>query len=260
MNGEGGQRLSSFALALGFLTRLPVPARSPSGPAFAWVLFWFPCVGALLGGVLVCTQWLVEHTSSPTLASACTVALWVWLTGGLHLDGVADSADAWSAAHGDVTRSLDVMRDSRIGAHGAVALIVLLLLKLAAVAHLASVSDGQLVALVAAPAVARFLTATALLGFPAARATGMGAKFRRSASWGPTLFGALWPVLACTLPGYVWGEAWAEATLGSLAAAVTVFGIGWSAKRSFGGLTGDVCGAMIEWSEVAYLVAWGCRA
>lgn len=252
-------QLSSLTMALGFLTRVPVPAGSPSGSAFRWVLFWFPFVGGLVGGVLTTTHWLFAKQASEGLAAACTVAASVWLTGALHLDGVADTADGWSAAHGDVTRGLDVMRDSRIGAHGAVALIVLLLLQFTAISHL-STRGAALSSLIVAPLAARYFTGIALLWFPAARATGIAAKFRRSASWGPTLGGALWLLLVFSLLTHTLDTPWLALALGVIASALTVFCIGWAATRSFGGLTGDVCGAMIEWSQLGCWLVGGLLA
>jgi adenosylcobinamide-GDP ribazoletransferase len=138
-------------------------------------------------------------------------------------------------------------------------LIVLLLLQFATIDELSS-RGAVFAALIAAPTLARFLTALALLRFPAARATGMAATFRRSAAWTPALLGGIWVLLACTLPSYVLSAGWLAPVLASSAAALTVFAIGWGASRSFGGVTGDVCGAMIEWSQLSSLLVWGLLA
>src|SRR5687768_16835130 len=124
----------SLRLALGFLTRLPVGAAVVDEASFGRALGWFPLVGAGLGALLLVGAWVLEPVLAPSLCAAALVAFWAYATGGLHLDGVADVFDAFSGGRGDRERTLEIMRDSRIGAHGAVALVLVLLTKFVAVA------------------------------------------------------------------------------------------------------------------------------
>src|SRR5262245_55001375 len=122
--------------AFAFLTRLPVWAGPLRDADLGRSVSFFPLVGLVLGLVLTGLGSLMSGALSPPLAATLLVALLAGMTGGLHLDGVADVFDALGGGRGDRKRMLDIMRDSRIGAHGAAALVLLLLAKIFAVAQL----------------------------------------------------------------------------------------------------------------------------
>jgi adenosylcobinamide-GDP ribazoletransferase len=164
--------MRSLLVAIGFLTRLPVPASVyDDARAKSESLAWYPAVGLLLGALLFAFAWLLRNTS-PLLASGLVVLVWVALTGALHLDGLADSADAWIGGMGDREKTLAIMKDPRCGPAGVVALVLVLLLKFAA---LASVDNLPWIALLLAPMLARASLTTLFLTTPYVRSGGIGA-------------------------------------------------------------------------------------
>jgi adenosylcobinamide-GDP ribazoletransferase len=241
--------LRALSCALGFLTRFPVPQVTLSERDVARSAGFFAWVGLLIGGLL----W-ASHTGlawvglRQPLVAVVLVSLWAWATGALHLDGLADTVDGLSGGRGKAERALEIMRDSRIGAHGAVALVLGLLLKCAALARALEL-EGQVVWCV--PAVARFGCTLLLAHFPYARQSGLGSAFAGAVGWRELAWGvpALVLPLAWLSPGG-WGAYAGTAALGlgcALALALRV-------RRALGGLTGDVHGAAIEVCEIAMLV------
>ena len=116
------KRLQAFLIALQFLTRLPV--RLPEAPGEQDIgrsLLYYPLVGLLLGFTLAALAWALGEGT--LLHAAILLAAWVLMSGALHLDGLADSADAWAGGQGDRERSLAIMKDPACGPAGAVALI-----------------------------------------------------------------------------------------------------------------------------------------
>ena len=126
--------MHGLLVAIGFLTRIPVPAAVfDDAGARVRSLPWYPLVGLLLGGLLYLLAWAI-HGWPPLLSAAVTLAAWVALTGALHLDGLADSADAWVGGIGDRVRTLAIMKDPNCGPMGVTAVVLTLLLKFAALA------------------------------------------------------------------------------------------------------------------------------
>ena len=251
--------LRSLAAAFGFLTRLPLPAGRTGGEDLACSPSFFPLVGYALGGLLAAAALLLEPRLSPALTGVALVALLAAVTGGLHLDGVADVFDALGGARGDRERALAIMRDSRIGAHGAAALFLVLIAKAICLAEVVAASDlgGQrlsgraLLPLVAFPAVARWTVVASMTLFPYVRQEGLGTAFRdehkgRQLAWATVL----------VVPILVAGRSLAVASVAALAAGLA---LGLWMRRRIGGLTGDVYGATIEIAEVAFLLALGAR-
>jgi adenosylcobinamide-GDP ribazoletransferase len=234
--------------AFAFLTRLPVWAGPLRDADLGRSVAFFPVVGLVLGLVLTGLASLLGGVLSPSLVGVLLAALLAVLTGGLHLDGVADVFDALGGGRGDRRRMLDIMRDSHIGAHGAAALVLVLLAKVFALAEI--VERHDLAVLLAFPAVARWAVAPSIVLYPYAREEGTGRAFsgearRREIAIATGLtavaLGALG--LRLLIPA---AAALAAATLVSL----------WLRHR-LGGLTGDVYGAVIEVAEVTMLVVAG---
>ena len=160
-------------IALQFLTRLPV--RLPGMPEPEQIgrsLLWYPLVGVLLGGLLLALHGLLGDTPA-LLQAAILLAVWVGLSGGLHLDGLADTADAWIGGHGDRQRTLEIMKDPRSGPIAVVVLLLVLLLKFAALVVL--LGQGAWAGLLLAPWLGRALLPLLLLTTPYVRAGGLGA-------------------------------------------------------------------------------------
>jgi adenosylcobinamide-GDP ribazoletransferase len=239
--------MGSLILAVRFLTVVPVPGRELQGAsALGRAAWWFPVVGLLLGvglaGVLVALHTLFP----PLVAAVLLVAVWKAVTGGIHLDGLADSLDGLAGR--DPARRLAIMRDSRIGVFGAIGLILCLLLVVAALADLSGSVRVRL--LVLAPVVGR--VAPLLVGGwlrPATPGQGLGAAFAAGLSrWAGPLSGLAGLALGGALLGpwgaVIAGVAWILAILWA-----------WFAARRLGGLTGDVLGAVVELAELGVLLA-----
>jgi adenosylcobinamide-GDP ribazoletransferase len=235
--------------AVSFLTVVPVGARGiPKEGQFGRAVVWFPLVGLLIGLALAGVDWCGRAAWDSYVAAALVIGAGILITGGLHLDGLMDTADAVFSRR-DPAGMLEVMRDSRVGALGVAAGASVLLAKFAAYGHLAGPEHWHVIA--AAPAMGRLSMAVGVAVFPYARADGTGARFvAETRGW--HIVGAL--LIASAISVGLFGSVGA-----ALAAAVFVISlaIGWEARRRFGGLTGDVYGAMNEIVELAALLGMG---
>lgn len=238
--------MKAFLLALQFLTCLPVSLKAAPGPAdWGRSALAYPLVGLLIGLLLAGLQHLVGH-ADPLLLAALLTAIWALITGGLHLDGLADSADAWVGGHGDRERTLAIMKDPRSGPAAVSTVMLTLLLKFVALAAL--VKAGVWPALLLAPVLGRSALVALLLSTPYVRPGGMGsamsAHLPRSA--------AVLVLLLAAAGALVAGK------IGALALAVAVaawLGLRWMMVRRLGGMTGDTLGAAVELTEIAVLIA-----
>jgi adenosylcobinamide-GDP ribazoletransferase len=238
--------MQSFWLALQFLTRLPTPALADYAPQqLGRSLAWYPLVGLLLGILLWGGAWLLQGQEA-LLAAAVVLALWVALTGALHLDGLADSADAWVGGMGDRERTLAIMKDPASGPIGVTALVLVLLLKFAALVSL--LRGGDALPLLLVMPLARSAVALLFVTTPYVRAGGLGEALANHAPFGAVLFGAL-VVVGLAFIGLGW------TALPLLIAA----GLLWAWLRNgvvkrLGGFTGDIAGALLELTECAALL------
>jgi len=235
-----------FWIALQFLSSLPI--RLPGMPEpreLGRSLLFYPLVGLLFGVILWAVNWLLLGT--PTLLhAALLLSLWVLLSGGLHLDGLADSADAWLGGFGDRERTLTIMKDPRSGPIAVVTLVLVLLLKFTAL--LALIGQPDSLALIIVPLIGRSALLGLFLTTPYVRAGGLGQALAdhlpRSAGRQVLAVSALACVLIAGLSGV-------------LAVVLAVLGFVWLRQvmlRRLGGTTGDTAGAMLELLEVAVLV------
>jgi adenosylcobinamide-GDP ribazoletransferase len=248
--------VEALALAGRFLTRWPFPAPTETrSEALERAPLYYPLIGALLGAALAClaliTNRLIGGTGLHLLtAASLLLGFWVWSTGALHLDGLADCADAWVGGLGSRERTLAIMKDPHIGAMGVVALILLLLVKLTALASLLAAGGGWVVA--AVPILARSMILWLLLTTGAALPAGLGAQVaaglpRRwaivSALLGTSV--ALAILASSSIPA---------ALLTGLAAGVLLWSWRAALLRRLGGYTGDGIGALVELTEALALL------
>jgi adenosylcobinamide-GDP ribazoletransferase len=237
--------LGDLSAALMLLTRLPVPGALPARAAGVWA---WPIVGAIVGLVGAAVYWLAIRLGlPPALAAICAVAGTVLTTGALHEDGLADTADGFGGG-ATVARKLEIMRDSRIGSFGALALILSLGLRVAA---LASLADPAVVAidLVAAGVLGRAVMIGIMLALPPARADGMAAALGALPIM-PAAIGFAIAFACVLLPHGV-----RAVVAAGLAGALMI----WLARRQIGGHTGDVLGATEQAAECAVLIAMVMR-
>lgn len=241
----------SLWLAFGLLTRLPVPpVGEPTPREVGRSPLFYPLVGVVVGGAAWATGWGAGGTGS-ALAAALTLTVWVVLTGGLHLDGLADSADAWVGGMGDRERTLAILKDPNAGPAGVVAVVLVLLLKFAALETLL-VNGGGWVLPVAA-LLGRTGVLLLLATLPYARPGGMGAL---AAAHLPRTTAVA--VGAAAVGGCAWLTMALPGPLAALATVGTTLAAWWGLRRAWrrrlGGTTGDTAGATCELLETAALV------
>ena len=234
-------------LALQLLTVIPTPRVAEYDPrAFGWSVLCYPLVGALVGALLYGTGWLLAG-SDTLLAAGLLLALWAGISGGIHLDGFADTVDAWVGSHGDGPRALEIMKDPVAGPMAVAALVVLLLLKFAALTVL--LREQAWFALAAVPITARALPVVLFLTTPYVRREGLGSD---AAACLPR--GGGWLVLALT--ALVLIELWGVPSFWLLLG-LALLVLLWRHRLMswIGGTTGDTAGALVEIAEVVLLVA-----
>ena len=245
----------ALILSLQFLTRLPLPFRI-EGPddLFARGTVFFSIAGAIIGVLDAAVYWLFSRWMGPW-PSACLVILFdTWFTGGLHLDGLADTADAFGSLR-DRDKMLEIMKDSRIGTFGVLAIVGVLLGRIALYGELMS-REMPIMTLLGILAVIPVLSRTGMVlliySSRYARENGLGGMFFTYRS---KIDLAFWITLILAagltyiiLPSVI-----------SLILAGAMFVVGiwhrWRCYRKIGGMTGDTLGAGLEWMEAAMSLA-----
>ena len=232
-------RLRGLRLATQFLTRLPVPAVVDfSAEEFSRSSAWFPFVGLAIGVVVSLILWICSYRSA-ALGAAVGLLAWVWMTGALHLDGLADLSDALAASHRDSQKFFAVLADPHLGAFGVVSIVLMLILKVTGLAQL----SGVLIAFPLIPAWAR-LGPLAWSRWLRPLKPGHGERFAGHLHLGWIAF---WVVALLVASAAV-------APILCIAPLVIAAWGGWL-KWRLGGTTGDCLGAGIEVTEVVLLYA-----
>jgi adenosylcobinamide-GDP ribazoletransferase len=246
------------AACLRFYSRLPVPALPGEGdphsaPDFTRVPRMLPLAGlvlALPGGLVLLAAWGLGL--GPFLAATLAVATGVLITGALHEDGLADVADGFG---GGTTRErrLEIMRDSRIGAYGGVALVLALALRIGALATLLDrTGSGAALALVLAAALSRTAALAPMVLLVPARRDGAAASVGRPGRPAVAIAGAL--ALTLALLGGLLGLPVGGVLLMLLLSGLGALAVTALARRRIGGQTGDVIGACQQVAEIAALL------
>jgi adenosylcobinamide-GDP ribazoletransferase len=252
-------RGSGLRLAVTLLTVVPLPGRrEPPGPpgraeppGAGAVMSFAPVVGLLLGAVAAGVLWIAARWTGPLLAAVLAVTALAALTGGLHLDGLADLADGLGSRR-PAGRALEIMRQSDIGPFGVTALVLTLLIQVTALDRAQAAGRG-LVAVAAAAVTARLaMTAACRRGVPAARPDGLGALVAGTVH--PAAAAAL--IVTALGGAAAFGLIFAVAVATGLAAGTAVAAV---AVRRLGGITGDVLGAVAEVAAAACLLATAVR-
>jgi len=255
--------MRGLAAALRFLTVFPVPGKSgmlagaaggPASPAGGSILAgglsgsvpWFPVVGLLLGLLSAGAAWLLADMAPPALSAALVTVLLLALSGGLHLDGLSDTADGFLSSR-PRARVLEIMKDSHVGVMGVAAVFCVLLIKFSA---LASVGPDHLwKAAFVIPLAGRTAIVIQMVFLPYVRRGGLGTIFQGRAGWGMLAWSVLVLVFACLFAGGSTGMMAAVAGIGAALVMVLV------CRRRIGGATGDTYGAACELAEAAAAVA-----
>lgn len=234
----------SLRRAWAFLTRLPGGAHPGDDRELGRSVPWFPIVGAVLGALSGTAYWALHGPLGASLAAVLAVGVGAVATGCFHEDGLADTADALGGASRE--RRLAIMKDSRVGVFGVLALVLSTLVRVFAVSSLDPV-DG-LLALVVAHMLGRTMAVAVMGAAPAAAGTGLGHSYtaHRPRAW--TVAAIVITSAAAASLGLPGAVSLATAASG----AVLVCLIAW---RAFGGVTGDVLGATEQVAEMAVLVS-----
>jgi len=231
--------MKGLIVAIQFLTRLPTPHVAVNDTEFAASMRWFPAVGLILGALVAGGTWAGARFD-PWVGALAGLALWIALTGALHLDGLGDVADAAGAAHKDRARVLAVLADPHIGSFGAVAIGLQLLAKLVLLHGL--VETGGYVAIGLIPFAARIGPLAWTRWLPDLHA-GLASRFRNAVR--PVDLG-IWAVL-------LGAASWFSPSL--LATPLLLFGWGVWLRGKLGGISGDGHGGGIEVTESGLLFA-----
>jgi adenosylcobinamide-GDP ribazoletransferase len=240
------RELRAGAAAVCFLTRVPLGrVVAVDGDDLARSGIAFPVVGALLGALLGAVAIGLGSVLGGFLAGAIAIAAATMITGALHLDALADCADALTAPSRE--RALEIMRDHAVGAYGAIAIALDLVLKTGALDALGPHRSTLLRTTVAAGALAKAAPVTLSALLPYVRADGLGAAFAA----GNRRRAALAALLALALAVAVAGR---DGLLLSAVAAGSIVLLGLAFRRWLGGVTGDTLGAAVETTEIAVLL------
>src|SRR6266540_5896051 len=240
--------MRSVRVAFGWMTTLPVRlpddwSAGDSGRAAVW----YPLVGLVIGALTWLSWKGAIFAFPPLVAGIVTLIVWVVLTGGLHLDGLADCCDGLFAT---VTpeRRLEIMKDPHVGAFGVIGLILVLFLKAAALTSFASLTPVSTLGILLAASLARWCILPAGL-MPLARPCGMGADFALGFRRSFIIWGAIIPLalmIMLNLRGIL-------ATLIGVGTAALIL---WLVKLRIGGVTGDVFGMIVEIVETVTLLTF----
>jgi adenosylcobinamide-GDP ribazoletransferase len=239
---------SDLRVAAAFLTRLPIRQEEPGRlSALPRAARCFPLVGLGIGlaaGVVYAVA--IELVLPPILAAVLAVAAAVLVTGALHEDGLADTADGFGGG-GDREAKLRIMRDSRIGTYGVAALLLAFALRVAGLAALGD--SGEVVAvLIACHAASRAFVVVVMWREPSARSDGLAASAGRPGDMATAWAAALGVLVTLVFVGL-------DAFIAIGAGAAVALLIARLARRQIGGITGDVLGAVQQGTEVALLLA-----
>lgn len=236
------QSVKAFLLALSLMTRIPVSnidniEDEDSGRS----ALFYPIVGLLIGLLLYIPVLLFPDAPDFVLA-AVIITFWAIITGGLHLDGLADSADGWLGGLGDKERTLSIMKDPVVGAAGAIALVCFLLLKFTVVT--ASLQHGIAWLLIIAPLFARAMVLLTFATTAYANSTGMA----------NTVVNHIPKTASLLLIGGCVFIAALASFGGIVAAFIAFFFLRRLMLQRLGGCTGDTVGATVEISEMLFLL------
>jgi adenosylcobinamide-GDP ribazoletransferase len=251
------QQLRLFFIALQFFTRLPIPHWV--GFEESWLqqaIRYFPSIGWIVAAVTWSVYWLASLVWPPLIAVLLSVASGILLTGAFHEDGFADFCDGFGGGT-SAERVLDIMKDSRIGAYGAIGIGLLLALKCAALVALPS--HLMPAALLLAHTTSRFFASSLIWRLDYVRVEGKAKPLAKQMTNGEFLFAALTaivPALALILAGWI---SWEKMAAGTVLAALATVCLARLFLRRIGGYTGDCLGAVQQAAEVVLYLGFLAR-
>ena len=248
--------MKAFLFAVQFLTRIPVTSRLVAiesstsevhAENSAAAVSWYGVVGGVLGIILSVSGWFLSVAGLPEMVvAAILVAVWVMITGALHLDGLADCGDAWMGGH-DAARMLEILKDTHCGVGAIIAVCCIILIKFTALVYL--LTNGSLMALVFSTILARLGLTLCVSVFPYVRSSGLGAQLKNNLNPNDMFLysiGLLGIMAVLSLPGLL---------VGLVATALGICVVYFLVARKIEGYTGDVYGATVEVCEALILIS-----
>ncbi|HSY28635.1 MAG TPA: adenosylcobinamide-GDP ribazoletransferase [Burkholderiaceae bacterium] len=257
VGGAIKQQLRLFFIALQFFTRLPIPRWV--GFEEAWLqqaIRYFPCIGLIVAMVTWVVYWLAGLVWPPLIVILLSVSSGILLTGAFHEDGFADVCDGFGGGT-SAERVLEIMKDSRIGAYGAIGIALLLALKCATLVSLPS--HLMPAALLLAHTMSRLFASSLIWCLDYVRVEGKAKPLAKQMTNGEFSFAALTaiaPALALILAGWI---SWEKMVAGAVLAALVTGYLARLFLRRIGGYTGDCLGAVQQAAEVALYLGFLAR-
>lgn len=242
------QIIYGFLLALQFLTRIPVNIECPwNSQTSKWALRSYPIVGLLLGSIIMALFFTLESYLSVTMMTLLIISLWVWITGGLHLDGWMDVADA-VGSNVPLEKKWEIMKDPHVGSFGHIALLFLLAWKTVLIYQLAQL-DNFIIAFLCIIMFSRLGAVVLMVFLPTAKKQGLAWEWKRNINRIDCII-AIIPVLVFVfffheliffIPAYI----------------VFFYLFGAWVMHTFKGTNGDLLGTAIEGGELwGLVIAW----
>lgn len=242
--------MKKLIYALRFMTVIPIKWKEGEDLGeVARSLSLFPLVGLILGLSHWGVYLLFITFFSPLFTSVALVVWWIFITGGLHLDGLADTADGvWGATTKE--RRLEIMKDSRTGVFGVITLISYLFLKTAALNEVFTLhSDSIFSVLICAPIMGRWISVFSIYLFPSAREEGLGIFFKENIAIKELLISLFLTIVFLSFSGGI------HALITLLLITGLSYGFAHFFRSKLGGLTGDVYGTLCEVAELLTILA-----
>jgi len=228
--------MKSFLSSIKFLTIIPAPGKEVGKNTVAF----FPAAGIFLGAIIYILNFFLKKIFPQTITNAFILLVYTILTGGLHLDGLADTFDAISGSKGDRKKFFEILDDSRIGTSGTIALIFSIMLKFLLLTEKS---------LLIFPVVSRWSIVFSMFISKPAKEDGLGSLFIRNTNFGMFLFSTVFSV-AITFLFLHWKGVIALFLVTSIVVSIIVVFF----TKKIGGITGDILGAINEISEILCLI------
>ncbi len=250
--------LQACISAFQFLTRLPIPISVPfTEITCRRSVVFFPAAGMMIGLILLGSSLLLQDVFSMHINAVLILIVWIMITGGLHLDGLMDTADG-VLSHRSREKMLEIMKDSRVGAMGVIVCVVAILLKYTLLfSWIEGIRYYYLIGLFLIPVWSRWFLTIAIYKYPYARNEGFGSYYQ-SVKFRHVILATVLALIFSTIGLHLAGFDTISTFYTLLIVSMTTYCIGWMIStylyRKLGGLTGDTYGALNELIEILLLL------
>lgn len=239
--------LESLVVAFQFLTRLYLPINVEWDTAnLRRSLMWFGLVGAFIGVILAGAMTLFNRLDLiPAVSAIIILLIWIFITGGMHIDGISDMADGFFSMR-DKEKTLEIMKDSHVGAFGVITIVFLLLIKFEMLKEFIIIEKNVWL-LILPPTIARIAAGLVLSFYETTKKSGLGYTFHSS---DPRIFWAIGFIVTLIISSILNIKSLIFIGIAILASNLMAL---W-AKKKIGGLNGDIYGAIVETVEIIGMV------